>query len=124
MDTGRKIYLFFAVIICLLFLVIIGRFYYLQVVLHEERMQKIESSVEFTVISGKRGTIYDRNGTPLAMSEPKIDVAVDPQGISDKGFMADIISGAIGLDREHVLNILNKRGHFKYMRQSYKATER
>ena len=117
MDTGRKIYLVFAVIVCLLFLVIIGRFYYLQVVLHEDRMQKIESSVEFTTVSGKRGTIYDRNGTPLAMSEPKVDIAVDPQGISDKAFMADIISGAIDVNRDEVLEILNKKGHFKYLRK-------
>ena len=117
MDTGRKIYLFFASVIFLLFLVIIGRFYYLQVSLHEDRMQKIESSVEFTTVSGKRGTIYDRNGTPLAMSEPKVDVAVDPAGISDKDFVAEIISGAIGFEKNKVLDILNKKGHFKYLKK-------
>lgn len=115
MDTGRKIYIGFAVVIFLLFLLVLGRLYYLQVALHEDRVKKMEGSVEFTVISGKRGTIYDRNGTPLAMSEPKVDIAVDPMGISDKSFMADVISGAIGVEREKVLDILNKRGHFKYL---------
>ena len=115
MDTGRKIYLFFASVIFLFFLIIIGRFYYLQVVLHEDRMKKIESSVEFTVIRGKRGTIYDRNGAPLAMSEPKVDIAVDPQGIYDKDFMADIISETTGLSRENTIDILGKKSHFKYL---------
>ena len=113
MDTGRKIYLVFASFIFLFFLVLIARFYYLQVLLHEERMKKIESSVEFTVVSGKRGTIYDRNGTPLAMSEPKIDIAVDPKGVRDKAFLADIISKSIGLDRDRTISILKKDSHFK-----------
>lgn len=117
MDTGRKIYLVFAVIIFLSFLVVIGRLYYLQVTLHEERVKKMDSSVEYTVVSGKRGTIYDINGNPLAMSEPKVDIAVDPQGISDKNFMAGIISASIGEDNGKVLEILNKKGHFKYLKK-------
>ena len=125
MDTGRKIYLVFASFIFLFFLVLIARFYYLQVLLHEERMKKIESSVEFTVVSGKRGTIYDRNGTPLAMSEPKIDIAVDPKGVRDKAFLADIISKSIGLDRDRTISILKKDSHFKYLKKdaSYEEVE-
>jgi len=107
-NTGRRVYLVFAAVILILFLVVIGRFYYLQVVKHAERMAKIENSVEFTTIRGKRGTIYDRNGNPLAMSELKVDIAVDPAGIADKEFMAGIISENIGLDKKEVLDILKK----------------
>ena len=65
MDTGRKIYLVFAFIVLVLFFVVIGRFYYLQVVKHADRVDKIKNSVEFSIVRGKRGTIYDRNGSPL-----------------------------------------------------------
>ena len=108
MDTGRNIYLFFAAVILILFFVVIGRFYYLQVSKHEERVNKIKNSVEYTVVSGKRGTIYDRNGNPLAMSELKVDIAVDPAGVRDKEYLADIISENIGLEKQKVLEILKK----------------
>lgn len=108
MDTGRKIYLIFAVVILVLFFVVIGRFYYLQVVKHADRMDKIENSVEFSVVRGKRGTIYDRNGNPLAMSEVKVSIAVDPAGIVNKEFLADIISENLGMSKKEVLEILRK----------------
>lgn len=108
MDTGRKIYLVFAFIILVLFFVVIGRFYYLQVVKHADRMDKIENSVEFSVVRGKRGTIYDRNGNPLAMSEVKVNIAVDPAGVVNKEFLADIISENLGMDKKEVLEILRK----------------
>ena len=108
MDTGRKIYLVFAFIILVLFFVVIGRFYYLQVVKHADRMDKIENSVEFSVVRGKRGTIYDRNGNPLAMSEVKVSIAVDPAGVVNKEFLADIISENLGMGKKEVLEILKK----------------
>lgn len=108
MDTGRQIYFVFAVIILVLFLLVIGRFYYLQVVKHAERMDRIENSVEFSIVRGKRGTIYDRNGNPLAMSEVKVNIAVDPAGVVNKEFLADIISENLGMGKKEVLEILKK----------------
>lgn len=108
MDTGRQIYFVFAVIILVLFLLVIGRFYYLQVVKHAERMDRIENSVEFSIVRGKRGTIYDRNGNPLAMSEVKVNIAVDPAGVVNKEFLADIISENLGMGKKEVLEILRK----------------
>jgi len=130
MDTGRKIYLVFAFVILVLFFVLIGRFYYLQVVKHAERMDKIENSVEFSVVRGKRGTIYDRNGNPLAMSEVKINIAVDPAGIVNKEFMADIISENLGINKKEILEILrrNKKkngrsNHYEVIRQDVGYSE-
>ncbi len=124
MDTGRKIYLIFAVVILVLFFVVIGRFYYLQVVKHADRMDKIENSVEFSVVRGKRGTIYDRNGNPLAMSEVKVSIAVDPAGVVNKEFLADIISENLGMNRQEVLEILRKNkkrngrsNHYEVLKQ-------
>ena len=124
MDTGRKIYLVFAFIILVLFFVVIGRFYYLQVVKHADRMDKIENSVEFSVVRGKRGTIYDRNGNPLAMSEVKVNIAVDPAGVVNKEFLADIISENLGMGKKEVLEILKKNkkkngrsNHYEVLKQ-------
>ena len=117
MEKSRKVYLFFAAIIFLLFLVLIARFYFLQVLMHEEGVRDAEGPVRVSVVRGKRGTIYDRNGTPLAISEQKINIAVDPKGIRDKDFMAKIISDAIGADRGTVLNVLKKPSNFRYLKK-------
>ena len=107
MESGRKVYLFFLVpIISVIFLILIVRLYYLQILLHEERMKQIENSFEFTTVRGRRGTIYDKNKTPLAISQPKIDIAVDPKGVVDKVFIAELISKTIGTDRSKTLEIL------------------
>ena len=129
MDTGRKIYLFFASVVLIAFFVVIGRFYYLQVLKHEERMNKIANSFEYKVVKGRRGTIYDKDGNPLAMSEYKIDLAIDPAGVGDKEFMADIISSNVGIDRQKVLEILKqdkkkgKANHYAILKKDLKREE-
>lgn len=130
MDTGRKIYLFFAAVVFVVFLVVIARFYYLQVVKHEERLSKIENSFDYKVVSGRRGTIYDKDGNPLAMSEYKVDLAIDPAGVKDKEFMADIISSNVGIDRQKVLEILKqdkkksgKPNHYALLKKDAKHDE-
>ena len=117
MDKSQKAFMFFASIIFLLFIVLIARFYFLQVLKHEEGLKDAEGPVRVSVVRGKRGTIYDRNGTPLAVSEQKINIAVDPKGIRDKEFMAKIISDTIGIDRSVVLNILKKPSNFRYLKK-------
>ena len=46
MEKNQKVYLFFASIIFLLFLVLIARFYYLQVSKHDEGLKDAEADKE------------------------------------------------------------------------------
>jgi len=117
MEKSRKIYLFFASVLFLLFLVLIARFYYLQVTKHEEGLRDAEGPVRVSVVSGKRGTIYDRNGTPLAMSEQKINIAIDPRGVTDKEFIAELVSQTLDLEKDKVLSILRKPSNFRYLKK-------
>ena len=118
MEKGKKIYLFFASIILACFLmVLIPRFYYLQIVKHEDRLKEAEGPVKSLFVRGKRGTIYDRNGTPLAMSEPKINIAVDPNGIKGKEFAAEVISKVLSLDKKKTLSILKNNTNFRYLKK-------
>ena len=117
MEKSRKIYFLFASLLFLLFLVLISRFYYLQVIKHEEGLRDAEGPVRISVVRGKRGTIYDRNGTPLAMSEQKINIAIDPKGVSDKDFMAKLISQTLDMDKDRVLSILRKPSNFRYLKK-------
>ena len=117
MDKGRKIYLFFASVIFLLFLLLIVRFYYLQVIRHEECLKDAEGPVKISVVRGRRGNIYDRNGNPLAVSEQKINIAVDPKGVKNKEFVADIIAGKLEMDKRNVVEILKKPSNFRYLKK-------
>ena len=117
MEKSRKIYLLFASVLFLLFLVLIARFYYLQVTKHEEGLRDAEGPVRISVVRGRRGTIYDRNGTPLAMSEQKINIAVDPKGVKDKDFMAEIVSKTLDLEKDKVASVLRKPTNFRYLKK-------
>ncbi len=72
----------FLIVIALLIVILIGRIGYIQFVQGEWLKQKEYSqSTSNTIISAKRGTIYDRNKKALAMSAEVDTVSVNPQYI-------------------------------------------
>ncbi len=115
MPRESKLYLFFAVFISLAFILLIYRAYIIQIIRHEKLQEYSTNDEVVKIIKGKRGTIYDRNGEPLAVSEPKIDIAVDSKNIIEKDEMAVIISKSLKLDIKKVHEILNRNGHFYYL---------
>ena len=50
-------------------------------------------------IPAPRGSIFDRNGQPLAMSVPVDSVSVNPRRVPDLEVAAEILSGILELDR-------------------------
>lgn len=71
--------------ICVLFLVIIGKFYQLQIIDHDEYANDLRASVERVIdIPAPRGLIYDRYGRPLAINKPTNVVRLDQQVKMDK----------------------------------------
>lgn len=68
------------VVILLMYVVLILKFYKLQIVDHDEYEKDLRMSVERTVeVPAVRGIIYDRYGTPLANNKPIYVLKVDPQ---------------------------------------------
>ena len=117
MARERVLYLFVSIILALAFILLIYRAYVIQIVRHE-KLHKYSSYDEvIKVVKGKRGSIYDRNGEKLALSEAKIDIAVDPKGILRKDDMAVILSEIIGKDVKKVYEILNRKGRFYYLKK-------
>lgn len=115
MPRENKLYLFFAVFISAAFILLIYRAYIIQIIRHEKLQEYSTNDEVVKIIKGKRGAIYDRNGEPLAVSEPKIDIAVDSKNIIEKDEMAVIISKSLKLDIKKVHEILNRNGHFYYL---------
>ena len=89
----------------------------LQVVHHQEyALQARKHQEEVRTIPAPRGTIFDRNGQPLAMSIPTEFVYVNPLKVPDIGVAADILSQFLHLERVELYGRLknaqeNNRGY-------------
>ncbi len=96
--------LFFGGVITLLFVFLVGRIYYIQVVkgaewyeLAKERWSANE------VLQAKRGMIMDRNGKVLAMDSVAYNLALNPKQINEQEIGSEVIDGLsdiIGMSKE------------------------
>ena len=72
----------------------------LQVVHHREYAKlATERQVVAVEIPAPRGTIFDRNGQPLAMSVPTEAVSIDPLRAPDLGVASELLALVLHLDR-------------------------
>src|SRR2546423_941176 len=72
----------------------------LQVIHHREYAGKARAIQEVVVqLPAPRGTIFDRNGQPLAMSVSLQSVHVNPLKVADIGFAARLLAPVLDLDR-------------------------
>jgi cell division protein FtsI/penicillin-binding protein 2 len=69
-------------------------------------------------VPARRGTITDRNGMPLAVSQPADDVAATPYLVKDKLKVARQLAPLLGDSEADVLEKLNARGGFVYLSRS------
>ncbi len=82
-----------------LFIIVIVRFYKLQIIENTTHKDNITASVQRTVdISALRGNIYDRYGKPLVVNKSKYVLKIDPQVIpSNKKVQNEILIKTIDL---------------------------
>src|SRR5271166_2412422 len=101
---------------------VLGRLVYLQVVKYEfflnlasrQRGRVIE-------VEPRRGTIYDRNGTELAMSIDVDSVFAVPSEIPDQGTTAQILSTVLHVDAQDLLARLRSQKNFAWMKRKVDA---
>ena len=94
--------------ICLLWgIVILVRLIDLQIIDHDRYSRLAQNQQEREVeLQAARGSIYDRNGQPLAMSTPVESVCVNPMRLPEPGIAADLLSRVLNLDRETLVSRL------------------
>ena len=81
--------------------IIAGRLIQLQVFQHAELRRQAETQQKQKIeVRAKRGAIFDRSGQALAMSVPGTSVSINPMRIADVGMAADLLSGALSMDRK------------------------
>src|SRR5436309_2845643 len=82
---------------------IFGKLIYLQVLKHKHYAKLArEQQLKMVEVPGPRGSIYDRNGQPLAMSVPVDSVFVNPKRLADLRVAADIIAPVLNLNAEQL----------------------
>ena len=75
---------------------VFGRLTYLQLYRHSEYLSRAMRQQQRTIeITPERGTIFDRNGKPLAMSIPVDSAFAVPSEIADENLAARLLSGVI-----------------------------
>ena len=102
-DTGNRAarrLTWFAALVLFWSALVIVKLVWLQVVNHKIYLRLARQQQERVVeIPAPRGSIYDRNGQPLAMSVPLDSVSVNPRRVPDLEIAAEILSGILELDR-------------------------
>jgi cell division protein FtsI (penicillin-binding protein 3) len=118
MSRENRLFLFMSFVIFALFIAIIFKVYQIQIVRHEALENYSRHDEVIKTIKSKRGSIFDTNGEFLAVSEPKVDIAVDSAGIVEKNGMALILSKILNKNPKDVLKVLQKKGHFYYLKKN------
>src|SRR5216683_1633244 len=80
---------------------IFGRLGYLQLFRHSEYMARAQRQQQRVIeITPKRGSIYDRNMHPLAMSIPVDSAFAVPSELADEQLAARLLSGVLGIPHD------------------------
>jgi cell division protein FtsI (penicillin-binding protein 3) len=86
-------------------------------------LRKAASNEQLTTeaVSAPRGTIADRNGVDLAISEPAQDISADPYLITDPLGASRQLAPLLGQPQSSVLSKLSERRGFVYLARSLPA---
>jgi len=113
---GNARHLLLLCLFCLCFLGIGIRLVWIQTVKAAEYSEKATNQRLVKVETpARRGTIYDREGEPLAISVEAKTVFVAPNQISDKQGTARALAEALGGNEEQYLEKLQKNSGFEYV---------
>lgn len=113
LHSSKKRLLILWILLIGISLLILGRFFFLQVLHGNEYLQEYQSQIEReSVIEAGRGNIYDRNGTPLAYNELAYSVTIEDNRFYNSQAernrtLNQIISDTIKTIEEHGDNIEN-----------------
>lgn len=113
-SSRRAVFILFALFLCA-FLLAYGRIFFFQIVQGKELSQAAENQrMRQIETPAKRGTIYDREGEPLAVSVQAYNIIADPTLVSRPRQSAQVIASVIGGDENEYYKKLCKRGKSRY----------
>ncbi len=96
---------------CLLFLILVGRLFSLQVLRAEELTRiGVRQWTRSGAVAAQRGSIYDRNGQLLAQSTTAYIVCVNPRQVKNPDGLAKAMQELLGLEPNDVLAKIADKG--------------
>ena len=111
LSVTRKVFL-------ALFGVVAARLGFLQIVDGGNLAARAESQrTNRIVLHAKRGTIFDRNGNVLAMSEECETVYANPEEVSDPSGVADVLVKVLGGEKQGYMDLLTSDTTFVYIQR-------
>ena len=119
-----------SLVIILVFLLIIGKVFYIQVIQYNKLNKYAESLWSRNLpIEGNRGIIYDRNGVMLADNITTTSLVIIPNQVVDKENTAKQISDILGSDYQDMLEHVSKKSsiervHPEGRRLSYEIADK
>ena len=102
-------------LLAFLFLLLIGRYYYLMIVFHEKYAEKATANhIRAVPVLASRGVIYDREGNLIVDNAPSYTISVIPIEINDKPESLERLSSVMGVSVEEINRriVKNRRGSF------------
>jgi len=103
---------------------VFGRLTYLQLIRHSEYMSRAMRQQRRTIeIDPKRGTIYDRNMRPLAMSVPVQSAFAIPSEIKDTAMAARLLSGVLRVPPDSLREKLESGSTFVWIKRKMAQEE-
>ncbi|MDO9308465.1 MAG: penicillin-binding protein [Deltaproteobacteria bacterium] len=100
----------------LMFLMVVGRAFYLQILQHEELVKKAEKQHQHRVdLTPARGSILDRNGTPLAESIHMDSCYAEPKRIKDVDGTAAVLAPILGVPKQELVAKLSINKSFTWV---------
>jgi cell division protein FtsI (penicillin-binding protein 3) len=113
--TNQRLALFMGLAVLFL-LVLLGRAFYVQVVAAPRLQGEADDQTTRTVeLNARRGTIYDRNGQALAISQSMSTVHANPGQIADACAVAAQLAPILGLPEDELLAKLSSDSGFRYL---------
>ncbi len=107
-----------AVLFGVLWVVLWGRAFYVQIVMGPELAEQAMRQHTYTeLVEARRGTIYDRNGQMLARSVQVRSVYANPREVRDPKHTALTLAPLLGLDAASLQKLLEKDRSFIWVRR-------
>ncbi|MBQ4109610.1 MAG: stage V sporulation protein D [Clostridia bacterium] len=108
-------------VVSVVFLVIAGRLGYLMLIKGEHyKKLAIEQQTRDRLITSKRGTIYDRNGKPIAVSASVETISISPETVRDQGDpekTATVLSQLLGIEKDVIMAKIEKKTSYESIKK-------
>ncbi len=116
--THKSRLIFVGIIVCIYTLLVIARLYRVQIKEHEKWKSLGRKTVKYPVVK-KRGTIYDRNLSKLAISSPVKSCYICPEEVlTNSEGVAMELSKRLGVNKEKVLQAALRKSKFVWIKRA------